>query len=179
MTAITCTARKIKDAAQAKSQCAILPVFSRKKLSLAAQQLDDAAGGAIKAALALGDFTGKAGETCMLAGVAGNKRLLLVGCGDQGGFDRAAARVLANTMHVWAGNSQGLMVARPHPSGERGRSPDGLEVCSHVVGGAVSRNGWGTQRIEKVALSLKWKGRSLRRKRLSTNLQKDSLVSRI
>lgn len=98
MTAITCTARKIKDAAQAKSQCAILPVFSRKKLSLAAKQLDDAAGGAIKAALALGDFTGKAGETCMLAGVADNKRLLLVGCGDQGGFDRAAARVLASTI---------------------------------------------------------------------------------
>jgi leucyl aminopeptidase len=98
MTAISFTARKIKNLSGAKSQCAIVPVFSRKRLSGAAQAFDEASGGAIKAALKLGDFSGKSGESCMLPGIAGAKRILLAGCGDKAGFDRAAARELARTI---------------------------------------------------------------------------------
>ena len=69
MTAIKFTARKIDDASKGSTQCVILPIYRRKKLSREAQQLDKASGGAIAAAIALGDFSGKSGENCMLPGV--------------------------------------------------------------------------------------------------------------
>ena len=53
MTAITFTARNIPDAAKVVTQCAVLPVFTRKSLSDAATQLDSASGGGIGAVLAL------------------------------------------------------------------------------------------------------------------------------
>jgi len=98
MTAINFTARKVANAAEGSSQCAILPLYHRRKLSATAQQLDAASGGAITAALALGDFSGKAGESCLLPGAGGAKRLLLVGCGDPATFDRAAAREFTRTL---------------------------------------------------------------------------------
>ncbi len=98
MTAISFTARKIQDAAKGSSHCVILPLYHRKKLSTEALQLDDASGGAIKSAMALGDFSGKAGESCVLPGAGGAKRLLLVGCGDPASFDRAAAREFTRTL---------------------------------------------------------------------------------
>ena len=75
MPAITFTARNIQDITKGSSQCAILPMYQQKKLSDEAQLLDDAAGGTIKAAMALGDFSGKAGESCFLPGAGGAKRL--------------------------------------------------------------------------------------------------------
>ena len=93
MTAITFTARDVADAATASSQCAIVPVFKeRKKLSTSAQQLDKASSGVIKAALSLGDFSANRGETHMLPGAGGARRILLVGCGEMKKFDRTAAR---------------------------------------------------------------------------------------
>ena len=68
MTAITFTARHVPDASEASSQCAVLPVFTRKSLSTAAQQVDQASGGSISALLSLGDFAGKRGETYLLSG---------------------------------------------------------------------------------------------------------------
>jgi leucyl aminopeptidase len=106
MTKLSFSARKIKDASQARTQCAILPVFSKKTLSVAARQLDKASAGAVTAAIRLGDFTGKSGQSCMLPGVAGNKRLLLVGCGDKGKFDRTAARELGKTVSKALANSE-------------------------------------------------------------------------
>ena len=99
MSTITFTARALKDASSASCQCAILPIFGRKKLSEAASQLDAASAGAIKATLALGDFTGKSGQTCMLPGIGGAKRTLLVGCGDAAKFDRAGARAFAKSVY--------------------------------------------------------------------------------
>lgn len=98
MSAIKFVARKIIDATTPSSQCVILPLYQRKKLSREAQQLDDAAGGTIRATLALGDFSGKSGESCVLPGVGGAKRLLLVGCGEPAAFDRSAAREFARTL---------------------------------------------------------------------------------
>ena len=93
MTAITFTARDVADAATASTQCAIVPFFKeRKKLSVSAQLLDKASSGAIKAALSLGDFSANKGETQMLPGAGGAKRILLVGCGEMKKFDRQAAR---------------------------------------------------------------------------------------
>ena len=113
MTDITFTARKVTDASSASTGCAVLPVFTRKRLSDAAQRLDKASSGAIKAALALGDFSGKSGETLMLPGAGGARRLLLVGCGDPAKFNRAAAREYSKAVYG-AINSTGARDAVLH-----------------------------------------------------------------
>jgi len=106
MTAIKFTARNVSDAAGAACQCAVLPVFTRKRLSRAAEQFDKASSGAIKAALTLGDFCGKSGETLMLPGAGGARRLLLVGCGDPAKFDRAAAREFCQATYAALNGTQ-------------------------------------------------------------------------
>jgi leucyl aminopeptidase len=70
----------------------VIPVFIKKPLNGAARQLDKDGGGQISVLLALGDFSGKAGEVQLLPGSGTVKRILLVGCGDKDKFDRAAAR---------------------------------------------------------------------------------------
>ena len=98
MTEIAFTVRAVSEAARAATQCAVVPVSSRKTLSGAAQQLDEAASGAVAAALKLGDFRGKSGETLLLPGAGKARRILLVGCGDPGKFDRDAAREFVQTL---------------------------------------------------------------------------------
>jgi len=100
MTNLNFTARNIRDAAGATSQCAVLPVFSRKRLSEAAKQIDKASSGCVSAALALGDFSGKSGQTLLLPGTGSVKRLLLVGCGDAAKFDRAGAREFCQCVYT-------------------------------------------------------------------------------
>ena len=92
MTAIKFSSRNIADAASATTACAVVPIFGRKTLSRAAQQMDSASGGAITAALSLGDFSGACGESLMMAGAGSAKRILLVGCGNKAKFNRKAAR---------------------------------------------------------------------------------------
>lgn len=99
MTAMTFIARDVDDAATATTQCAILPMFQDAKLSGAALKLDRAAGGAIKATLALGDFSGKAGESHLLPGAGGARRILLIGCGEAKKFDREAARKFSQHLY--------------------------------------------------------------------------------
>ena len=97
MTAIKFSARKVDDAGAASSQCAVLPLHKGDKLGGVARNLDKASGGAISAALALGDFAGKSGQSTLLPGAGKIKRILLVGCGDKDKFDRDAAREMAQT----------------------------------------------------------------------------------
>lgn len=99
MTTMTFTARDISDPASAKSQCAVLPMLHNAKLSGAALKYDRASGGAIKSALALGDFSGKTGETLMLPGSGDTKRILLIGCGEPKNFDRKAARTFSKLLY--------------------------------------------------------------------------------
>jgi len=99
MTAITFIARDVGDTATHATQCAILPLFQNTKLAGAALQLDRVAAGAIKAALALGDFSGKTGESLFLPGAGGAKRLLLIGCGEMKKFDREAARKFSQQVY--------------------------------------------------------------------------------
>jgi leucyl aminopeptidase len=69
--------------ASAKTGCVAVAVFDNKKMSAAAQALDQ--GGEITAALKSGDISGKAGSTLLLRGVSGAAatRVLLVGLGDE------------------------------------------------------------------------------------------------
>lgn len=94
----TFKARRITDAATHSTACAILPIFTKKTLSAAAMQVDKAAGGTITRAMALGDFSAKPGETLLLGGCGGAKRLLLVGCGDRKGIDRSSARKITSAI---------------------------------------------------------------------------------
>ena len=106
MTATTFIARDVTDAATAASQCAILPLFQDTKLAGAALKLDKASSGSIKAALALGDFSAKSGESLMLPGTDAAKRILLIGCGDAKKFDREGARKFSRTLYHALANKQ-------------------------------------------------------------------------
>ena len=99
MTAITFTARKIADAGKARSQCAVIPLFSDKKPGGAARLLDKASAGAVSAALALGDFSGKAGQSLLLPG-SGNNKVLRGGSRYYSGVDlRSADRYIGSPGH--------------------------------------------------------------------------------
>ncbi|MBN7796306.1 leucyl aminopeptidase [Parahaliea mediterranea] len=91
MSSITFTARQSADASKAKTQCAVVPVFG-KTLSAAAGDFDAVSGGAVTAALKLGDFDGSAGQSCVLPGAGGAQRLLLLGFGEQKKVDLAVVR---------------------------------------------------------------------------------------
>jgi leucyl aminopeptidase len=74
-------------------------MYTGKSLGGHARQLDRATGGAIKAALALGDFSAKKGETLFLPGFGRVRRILLLGCGDKKGFDQAARRDICGNLY--------------------------------------------------------------------------------
>src|SRR5512135_2958705 len=79
---------------RAKSGCLVLGVHAGGALTRAAQLADRAARGALRAALAQGDLSGKAGSTLLLRGVAGlaAERVLLVGLGDEKELGESAYR---------------------------------------------------------------------------------------
>ena len=95
------------DLSKLKTDCVIVGVFDSKKLSTAATALDKASKGAIVAAVASGDITGKCGSTLLLQAVAGitAKRVLLVGYGNDKEYSNkifvaslsAAFKALKNT----------------------------------------------------------------------------------
>ncbi|MFV0276993.1 MAG: leucyl aminopeptidase [Parahaliea sp.] len=98
MTDITFTARQISDPTRGKTQCAIAPVYG-DTLSAAAQSFDQASKGLVSATLKLGDFTGKAGQTCLLPGTGGAQRLLLLGCGPLEKFSLATTREITSALY--------------------------------------------------------------------------------
>ena len=95
------------DLSKLKTDCVIVGVFDSKKLSTAATALDKASRGAILAAVASGDISGKCGSTLILQAVAGitAKRVLLVGYGNDKDYSNkifvkslsAAFKALRNT----------------------------------------------------------------------------------
>ncbi|NND66304.1 MAG: leucyl aminopeptidase [Halioglobus sp.] len=96
MSRIRFSARDIDDAGSTTTACAVLPLFTGARLSGSARDLDKACDGGISAALKLGDFSGKAGESLLLPGGGGAKRVLLLGCGEAGKFNLAGARKLCD-----------------------------------------------------------------------------------
>jgi leucyl aminopeptidase len=87
---------KIKTGAaeKQKTQCLVVGVFSKGKLSPAAETLDKASGGRIKAVIKAGAMTGDDGSTRLLFqldGIAADQ-VLLVGLGDKESFGHRAYR---------------------------------------------------------------------------------------
>lgn len=70
---------KTAQASAVSTDCAIVAVYEKSKLSAAAKALDE--NGAISAVCALGDFSGKLGQTQVVAGAAKAKRVVLLGLG--------------------------------------------------------------------------------------------------
>ncbi|MFV8816242.1 leucyl aminopeptidase [Haliea sp. E17] len=99
MSGLTLTARAVSDATTVRTQCAVVPVFSGEALQGAAKALDSAGGGSLSATLKLEDFSAKRGQSTLLPGAAKAQRILLVGCGKRGDFDRVAAREFARTVY--------------------------------------------------------------------------------
>lgn len=85
--------------ANRRTDALIIGIFERRRLTSAAETIDEAAGGHVRAILAGGDMDGKAGTTLMLYNVPGvkAKRVLLVGCGKRGDFDLRALRRASET----------------------------------------------------------------------------------
>ncbi|HXY75826.1 MAG TPA: leucyl aminopeptidase [Steroidobacteraceae bacterium] len=74
--------------------CLVVGVFEEAELGGEARTLDAAAGGRLKKLLARGDFTGRAGETLLLAELPGirARRVLLTGLGAKKQFQRRTWR---------------------------------------------------------------------------------------
>ncbi len=74
--------------------CAVVAWFEHNKLAAGLRALDKACGRLISDALKRGDLGGKSGQAAMLHAPAGSpfRRILVVGCGDQGKFTRAVYR---------------------------------------------------------------------------------------
>lgn len=90
-----------------RSNCVVVGVFEHRRLTLAAELLDNAAGGLIGDIVRRGDMNGKAGTTLLLHNLPGSlcERVLLVGLGKEKEFRekdycaaiRTAVKALAET----------------------------------------------------------------------------------
>ncbi len=77
-----------------RSGCLVVGVFEGRRLSAAAAQIDQVAGGALSAVLRRGDIAGKPGETLLLHYLPNlpSERVLLVGGGKEKDFNEARYR---------------------------------------------------------------------------------------
>lgn len=85
---------KTGHAAEQKTACLILPVYSSGTLPAATKSVDKAIGGAIAELLDDGDIKGKIGDALLVKPPAGSRadRILLIGCGERKEFDRKTFR---------------------------------------------------------------------------------------
>ncbi len=90
--------------ARQKTDCAIVGIFEKRKLSPAASEFNQASDGALKKILAEGDLAGKRGQTLLLRDIPGMrcKRLLLIGLGEKSKFDvRAHRQAVTAALKTW------------------------------------------------------------------------------
>ncbi|MDH5183718.1 MAG: leucyl aminopeptidase [Gammaproteobacteria bacterium] len=79
-----------------RSACVVVGVFEPRRLSSAAQKLDETTNGAISALVRRGDMEGKLGQTLLIHNPdnALCDRILLIGCGRERDLDETAYRTL-------------------------------------------------------------------------------------
>jgi len=94
---------KTGDPAKQRTSCLVAGVFSRRRLSDAAMDLDKASKGVINRILKKGDFNGDIGESLVLYDLPDTacERLLLIGLGEEKEFDRGAyLKAVASTSKI-------------------------------------------------------------------------------
>jgi leucyl aminopeptidase len=81
-----------------KTACLILGIFENRKLSQAAQSVDEASSGLINQFIKKGDMDGKLGQSAILHEVKGTScdRVLLIGCGKERELDERNYRKIIN-----------------------------------------------------------------------------------
>jgi len=108
--------------------------IDRKKFRLERRltAVDRASGGAVRTAIASGDFKGGAGETLVVyPGRTGKaKRLLLIGLGADESLDTEALRRLAGRAISQAATRKASRVAIVVPRGDLASSPDGIQALA-------------------------------------------------
>jgi len=78
------------------TDCLVVAVGAKGKLSAAAQSLDMALGGELGRVIGTGDISGKLGETLFVHPIVSTaKRILLVGCGDENKLNARQFRTMA------------------------------------------------------------------------------------
>jgi leucyl aminopeptidase len=108
-----------RKAAEQRCDCLVIGVFERGELGSEAQAVDRAMRGRVRALLARGDFSGRAGETLLLTETVAVRaeRLLLVGLGGKVQYHRRAwRRALAQAIAALARTrvvSAALSIERP------------------------------------------------------------------
>lgn len=95
--------------AKQRSACIVVAVFEPRKLSAAAEEIDEASGGYLASILRRGDIEGKPGQTLMLHSVPNTlcDRVLLVGCGkerelNEGQYRKVISKVVATLQETGA-----------------------------------------------------------------------------
>lgn len=84
-----------------RSACIVVGVFESRRLSTAAEQLDQAGGGFLSKLIRSGDMDGRTGQTLLLTHLPADlpcERILLVGCGRERGFTDTAYRKAVTSM---------------------------------------------------------------------------------
>lgn len=91
--------KKITNAANQSTACAVVPLFKGKKLSAAARVLDQQSSGLIKAAIKRGDIKGDFSESLMIHSPTNMnaQRLLLIGCGTAKSLNKQQLKKLFQT----------------------------------------------------------------------------------
>ena len=111
-----------RKAADQRCDCLVVGVFERGELGSLAQAVDRAMRGRIRALLARGDFSGRAGETLLLTEPVAIKaaRLLLVGVGGKAQYNRRAwRRALGHAITALARTSVASAALSLEPPGGR------------------------------------------------------------
>src|SRR5438132_7833552 len=113
--------------------CLVLGVFEEGELSGEARSVDAATGGRLKALLARGDFSGRAGDTSLIGDLPGIKasRVLLTGLGTKKQFQRKSWR------KAWATAAAALVRTRIGSCAVALDRPEAKQLDDYYLGRAV------------------------------------------
>ena len=86
--------------AKQRSACVVVAVFEPRKLSAAAEEIDEVSGGYLAGILRRGDIEGKIGQTLLLHSVPNilADRVLLIGCGKERDLNDSTYRKVIGKM---------------------------------------------------------------------------------
>ena len=140
--------------------CIVLGIFEEGELTEAAQSVDSAASGKLKKLLARGDFSGRAGETLLIADLPGIQasRVLLTGLGTKKSFARKGWR------KAWAAAVAAIARTRIASVAVAIERPDPKELDDYYLGRGIAEIvGSALYRVNDLKTAKKQKSPALQR----------------